>query len=703
MSTASTPAKAPKALPQDRFSVDKATIGGITLLTMHGTLNDAFEGRKLVESVKTRKLVVDMRDVRRFASWGMSEWMDFLKTAAEHDLYLVECSTYAVSQINLVTGLLGHAKLVSFYASYRCASCSEELESLFVIPRDRETIRGLPGSYQDCVTCGGRARLEEYPAAFFETIADRPSFDIDDEVLALCRSKFKYDLAQDLSRFRAYRSVSGDYAYLRLSGSMALLQPEVLAASSGPTTVVDLKDVIFDAEGANQWRGYMHAMRPVVKSLQLLDCPIGFLEYAVMPEDLHDNVKVRTFGLAYDCLRCESQSIQMVDVAENLEELVNGTAPSRTCQTCKSLLVAVLTHDQAVRLRSLPARDRDAGLDKFLAKARSEPPEKLERCIAAPARKEAAPAPGSKRALYLAFGLGTVLVAGVGVVGWELWKQRQEKGPAFVPPIPVSVQPPQQKPAFTRPDWIMSDVPASAYCHDMINRLMCVGVSSYRTTRDEGVAEAGDAALDELVNVIALKVSDPFFRENVMPGYSDIRAKEMLALQEADIDRASSAYQKANETVRNARKRVAEILRFSGGAAVPTQRSDWYWEEYAGEKGKKNENLVFVRYDISLEVQRALVERYSTPTTVLGSSLMTAFPGLAWESSTFTGGVMVAKAGRSFQAAGIAPTHVIETVGDQRLADAPSLAKHFQDAAGHALKLTVAESDTVRKSVSVSR
>ena len=51
--------------------------------------------------------------------------MDFLRFSADRDLYLVECSTYALSQINLITGLLGHGKLVSFYAAYRCGSCSD--------------------------------------------------------------------------------------------------------------------------------------------------------------------------------------------------------------------------------------------------------------------------------------------------------------------------------------------------------------------------------------------------------------------------------------------------------------------------------------------------------------------------------------------------------------------------------------------------
>src|SRR5688572_5654223 len=117
------PSAAKLPTPTDKFQSEKSVHGTVTLLTFRGTLNEGFEGRKIADGIKTKSLVIDMREVRRLASWGMSEWMDFLKRLEQRDVYLVECSTYAVSQLNLVTGLLGHAKLVSFYAAYRCGNC----------------------------------------------------------------------------------------------------------------------------------------------------------------------------------------------------------------------------------------------------------------------------------------------------------------------------------------------------------------------------------------------------------------------------------------------------------------------------------------------------------------------------------------------------------------------------------------------------
>lgn len=677
---------APLARSADKFTFEKAMFGGVTLLTMEGTLNDDFEGRKVAESASSKKLVVSMRGVRRFASWGMSEWMDFLRITAGSEVYLVECSTYAVSQLNLVTGLLGHARLVSFYASYRCNSCNRELETLFVIPRDRGVIRDLPHSHQICGACGGQARLEEYPAAFFDTIADRPTFDIDDEILSFFRSYLHYDIAPDLTRFRAYRRTSKGYTYLRLSGNVENLPAETLAPIAEGTVIADVAQIVFDPERLDAWHAYLSSALQRVTSYHLLDCPLGFAERAAPVAELRGRLKIRSLALSYDCLRCETTTTHMVDVAEHLEELAGGHAPLAVCQTCRSSLMANLASEQVAFLRALPARDRDPALDKFLIATRSEPSDKLENCLSPQsAKRPIAPASG-RRSLYVALGLAILVIGGLGGV---VWKQSRETAPVVTVPTPTGPTKPAG-PTFERPSWIISDVPSSAYCHDMINRLMCVGVSAYRPTRDEAVLEATDAALEELVNAIGLKVPDAQFREIVLAGYADARAKALSSLQAAEGDQAGSAYTAASAAVSKARRRVVDLLHASGGAAVPSQRTDWYWEEYAAKKGG-TETLVFVRFDVPLDSIKVLVEKYSTPVAVLTSAAVTAFPGLAWQYADFDGGVMLTKVGRAFTEAGIAAPNLITAVGDQRVVDATGLARRIDEAkqASADVKLTV--------------
>lgn len=692
MSTASAASTGVRSHPSDRFSTQRSVHGDVTVLTMAGTLNEGFEGKKLADSVRTKRLVVDMKEIRRIASWGMAEWMEFLRVLADRDVYIVECSTYAVSQLNLVTGLLGHSKLVSFYAAYRCNSCSAVSNSLFLIPRDRGIIRELPGSEYQCGACGGAQRLEEYPAAFFEEIASRDTFDIDDEVLALLRARYEYDLTPDVTRFRAVGIAQGDQAYLRLSGELARIPAGKLVEATRPTTLVDLQGVLFerDAAGADAWRAYVDAVLPAAVSLQLAHCPPGFLEGAVTQADLRGKLKIRSFALEYDCLRCGTRTPQSIDVAEHLEQLVQGKAPAAACPTCKDPLAAIISPELAARLRSLPARDRDPVFEKLVAKATAQPTGKLENVLAA-TKRAVAPARAPRRdALYAVIGLVIVVLGGVAWFAIDTLRERPVQ--QVVTPTGVDASPP--RPTFTRPEWITAEVPSAAYCHDMINRLMCVGVSSYRSDRDIAVAEATDAALEELVQTVALKISEPFFQQNVAARYTDARLKLLAALHAAEADRASPEYLAARDAVQQARRRVVEALRRTGGPAVPAQRSDCYWEEYAGEGSAANEQLVFVRYDVTVDVVRALVERYSTVTVAASTSMITAFPALGWELPTFAGGAMLTVPSRSLARAGAKPQDIVIAVGADPIADAADLGKRLEAAGKSELALTLTSAST---------
>jgi DNA-directed RNA polymerase subunit RPC12/RpoP len=587
--------------------------------------------------------------------------------------------------------------MVSFYSPYRCGSCGEEFEMLTLVPHERRGLRDLGDSEKVCTTCGGRARMDK--GMMYTALAERPAFDIDDDVVAFLRSRFKYELTPDVTRFRAYRQVSKGYTYLRLSGNMATLPPEQLAKSSEGTTVIDLAGIVFDPDELNPWRTYVKTAMPMVTSLQLLDSPPGFLETAIAPEDLSSKLKVRTLGLVYHCPSCRTTTSRIVDVAENLEQLTEGIVPTTHCPTCKTVVVAHLTDAQVALLRKLPARERDLSLDRFLAKARTEPATKLEDVLIARQLKPTKKASGS-RAVYIA--LGVLVVGGFTMAALSLWKSHND--PVAAPGTATTAVVPPATPTFQRPDWIISDVPSSAFCQDMINRLVCVGVSSYRPTRNEAVAEANDAALEELVNAIGLKISDPFFKDTVLPGYSDARSKGLSALQAVDTDRTSAAYAAADDVVRQARRRVVEVLQASGGAAVPAQRSDWYWEEYKKEKGAGTEVLVFIRYDVNLDAVKSLVDKYSATTPMSGSVAMTAFPGLAWQSTDFTGGAMLRKVGPPF-AHSVAPAQIIMAVGDQRVSDAPGAAKRLDDwmkGTGD-LKLTLKSGSAPAQTVDVKR
>lgn len=655
----------------NKFTIETNVSGDITKLTLHGTLDHGFDAQAMTKSIATSKLVLDMHDVRRFASWGMSEWMDFLRHNAQRDIYLVECSAYTATQLNLVTGLVGHAKLVSFYIPFRCGSCGEEFETMVLVPKDRDHAAELALATQPCTTCGKQARLEEHSASVVASIAQKPPFDIDDEVLGYFRAHLEYDLPLDLTRFRAHYRAKEPYAYFRLSGSLASFAADRLIARFAKTTVLDVAKVTAINGNIASWRELVDAARTKTQ-LQLVACPREVFETAVDSNDLRAGVKVRTLVLDYECQRCEVTTSHEIDVAENLEFLAQGTAPTVVCRTCNGALNARLSAPVVEKLRLLPARERDAQLDAFLAKARAEPTEKLDDALA--------PIPvhtPSKVPVGLIAGGVLVLAAG-GVAAFALMHNKSAAPVATTTPVATpSTGSQTQQQQFVRPDWILSDVPSSAYCHDLVNRVMCVGVSSYKPTREDAVAEANDAALEELVSAVGLKISDPFFKSQILSAYSTARSKKLTALQDADTDRQSPAYVAASGAVTSARRRVVEVLQATGGAAVPSRRTDWYWEEYA-KKGGGTEQLVFVRYDVTLDAVRGLVDTYSQAVAVGDGSALTVFPELAWAQPELTGGAIVEKPGKL----GVESGAIVTSVAGKPITDAAALAQAYAEGKG---------------------
>jgi hypothetical protein len=369
----------------------------------------------------------------------------------------------------------------------------------------------------------------------------------------------------------------------------------------------------------------------------------------------------------------------------------------------------VTTEELVAVLKALPARDRDVDLDALITKARAEPFEKMENALAISAKTALPDAPKGKRLTYAAAGAGILVTcATLGIVTYKVFAGHKEQPvqPIVVGPGPTELQP-LPGPRFIRPDWITSDVPSSGYCHEATGRLVCVGVSAYRTNREDGALEATDAALEELASSTGLQISDPYFRDVIATGYGAVRAKSLSTLQAASLNRtadakAFTAYVAAADAIRKTRRRVVEVLQASGGAAVPAQRADWYWEEYQSEVDTSTEFLVYVRFDVSTDSVKALVNKYGTTTDVLGSRAMTAFPELGWSHDTFQGGVLLTKVGDRLAKSGVAPQDVVVAVGDQRVSDVSGLQRQLDGAKGE-VKLSVVTANAAPRSVAVKK
>lgn len=654
--------------------------GPIAYVRIRGIMDQSFDGKRLAASFKAAKVIIDLRQARRIASVAVPLWTDLVNAVTarpDADMYIVECVPHVLAQFNMLVGLQGRAKLVSFYAPYRCHNCSAEFEVLVLLPRDRPIVRDGNPPDHPCPKCGGRGDIDDDPVAFFAAAARQTYFDIDHEVAAFLRSHLKYQFASDARRLQVEgHAVRSSMSYIRISGTIDRSFPaEAVVRGLVGKAVIDLSAAkLADQGGVTQWRAMIRAAQPQVSSITLIECPPGFLERALVPEDVDERLQVLSFQVEYECIGCTTRVTHSVDAAVHHVGLRSATFPNVSCATCNIPMTPMPSEDLLALLRIIARPTPTPDLRRFAEKCVKRPSTKLKDVLLfRPAR---AMPPALMRAVYVTAALGMIILAVVAVLAFRLQSSQTVVQAPAAAPAAASRAPEAAK--LERPPWIISDTPASSYCHDLINHFMCVGVSSYQKSRDAAAAEANEAALEEISNAVGLKISDESFKRTVIPMYQDSRQRALGAL-ETSVDRTTSdAYKKLLTQAREARARAAASLRAVGGSAVPAQRSDWYWEEYAPEIGTEADFLVFVRYDVSLDSIKALVERFSTPVEVGDSAAITVFPGLAWRLPQVQGGAMIVRVGAALNKAGVKEQSIVTAVGGEAIRDAAQLGDHLK-------------------------
>jgi anti-anti-sigma regulatory factor len=646
------------------LAIDKFIEGSITCLRFQGTIDESFDGKRLAASVRCSTLILDMGAVKKISSFGIREWADFIKNVERQvqQLVAIECTPKVVDQMNMVSQFLGtKGQVFSFYAPYRCDYCDIDRRVLFQVDRDHAAIRGLRPPEHLCETCSRPEYFDEEPASFFSYVAAQQSFELGPEIIDFLSSKLRYALADGDRRLHVDKQIEGRSTYLKFVGNLdGSLPSSKIAEGLEGVIVVDLSGVgSVDLAGAAEWRNFITITKSTAERLYLVGCPPVMLQRLTRPGDLGDHLV--SFTMPYSCPNCATTASQLIDVSEHYDILKFATPPEMKCAHCKSPTTCVAPEALLSRLRSIPNVEIDSGLRKFIKEMRERKPERPK------AKKKGAA--GARLGMFSAFIVVAVLAAGtLVVINYFQQQQAQTKLEKAI----AEVKPPA--PMVQRPAWVTSATPLSAYCTYYADKLSCVGVSSYLAARDAAQAEATSGALEEMANTIGLKISGKTFEETVRPLFGSARADALLALENARTTPTGDAYKRAVEVVRTARQAAAEALRSTGGSAAPVQQADWYWEEYNRADAKGTEFLVFVRFDLNQDSLNALMQEYSSVVEVLGSKVVTLFPGLVWRQADAKQGVIVVDAGGRLKSLGVQDDDIILALNEEPVRGSADLA-----------------------------
>ena len=275
---------------EPRLHVDKFADGAITCLKLAGTIDEAFDGKRLAATVKGGTLVLDVGEVKKISSFGIREWVDFVGSAGERvdALIFVECSPKIVDQLNMVMNFAGKGRVFSFYAPYRCDYCDVDKRVLLQVDRDHDGIRAAKPPERPCETCGNPCYFDEDATTFFSYLSQQPPFELEPQVAAFLATRLNYAVEGSARRFRAEKQIEGRATYVRLAGDLDTTFPTVKVAEGlEGVVVVDLSGVgKIDPAGAAAWRGFIASVSTTCEQVWLVGCPPVFLERLARAEDL---------------------------------------------------------------------------------------------------------------------------------------------------------------------------------------------------------------------------------------------------------------------------------------------------------------------------------------------------------------------------------------------------------------------------------
>ncbi len=660
-----------------KISIDKYSDGGIVCLKFGGTVDESFEGKKLAGTVKAKTLILDSADVRKISSFGIREWVDFIKTVGNHvdEIVLIECAPKVVDQLNMVGNFAGKGRVFSFYAPFRCDYCDNDARVLFQVDRDWEVIKSMKPAERPCDKCGEPQYFDEDPTTFFSYIISQGAFELDAEVAGFLSSKLNYAVSDASRKLKIDKIIEGRSTYLKLAGDLDAAFPrEKLAEGLEGIVIMDVAGVgKIEPAGAAEWRGFLQMVTPSADGLYLLGVPPVFLEKLTRPEDLGPKAQVITFAIPYTCNTCSTTSLHPVDVEQHYDVLKFATPPETRCGDCKNPMVCAASEALLSHLTTLPKPSITADTKKWIKDVRERKPEKKK--VATTVAEAAAQARGGSFSTAL---LAALVVAVVLVGAFFVYRQMSSEDTRSVGLGKLKSKMAvvgDTKEGTDEPIWLTTRTVFASKCDDTADGgLSCVGVSSPAPTLEDADEEARITALEAIANQISVKIEDTKWKQ-IEGVWSVTRSSRM---SEYDKD-PSAAHRKS---LREGRSAVAQLLTNTAGSAIPAAPTGKYWEQY--QSGDTTQFLAFSQYALSASEVKALVQQYSHTEEALGATVTTVFPMVAWKYPQLTKGVvLVGLKDGPLQKMGLSSKEVVTglAVNDENAVDLVSTAAEFKEKA----------------------
>jgi anti-anti-sigma regulatory factor len=638
-----------------KLTIEKFADGSITCLRFSGTVDEAFDGKKLASTVDTDTLVLDLGGVKKISSFGIREWVDFSTAAAARAkrIVLIDCSPKVVDQLNMVANFAGTGRVYSFFAPFRCDYCDSEQRVLLDVAKDFESIKSMKLAERPCPACREAMYFDYDGSTYCSYVLGQGPFELEPELVQFLAAKLDYRVGGLDSKLKVDKVIDGRITYLRLSGDLNnSFQRDKVAEGLEGTVIVDMGAVPrVEPAGAAAWRGFVQQVSPLVDQVDLIGVAPGVLERICTKEDLGTKVQVLDFSLPYACTTCGTTSGQVIEVVTHADVLKFATAPELRCPTCKDALQCTASEGLMTILPGLPKPIVTKDLARQIDELRNR---KLERRMLT-----ATPMPRSidvaqRRLAVTPFLIGLVVIM-LGIVGYFVYSRVH--GPV---PGPYGLGPIAGRSAPDRPAWIASPALGAVTCTTGDGGgTTCVGASQPLASQEEAEDEASDAAYEG----VAYAVAGDRWLQAIAPQVNETRAAAIAAVARD----AQSA--QARRDVHDGRHAVARTFRL---VAPPVAAR--YWESFDTADGKKF--VAFAQVAVTSAQAKHVQSRAMQVANALGATVVDLQPELGWRFPKLERGAVVTKLARGpLQDLGLAEHYIVLAIDGHDVADAASFAK----------------------------
>ncbi len=139
---------------------------GAARLVLSGDIDDHVR-MGAVEPPAASKLVVDLSGVRRISSFGVKEWVPFVRglKARGGSIVFERCPSVMVRQFNMVPSTRAGAVIKSVFLPYFCDDCDDERNDFLLEVSGDEPPFEPPA--RACPECGAELEFDDVPESYF--------------------------------------------------------------------------------------------------------------------------------------------------------------------------------------------------------------------------------------------------------------------------------------------------------------------------------------------------------------------------------------------------------------------------------------------------------------------------------------------------------------------------------------------------------